>query len=153
MAKADAVVCTYNDVDLAYRICHFLRTEHGIDNLVAQVAEPKELARFKELGVTTMNPAMDRAALMVLLVRNPAAFALLSRTDDDKEVWEVVLRNKAHVGVALRDLHFPGDVLVVAMRRNGELLVPHGATRLELGDRLTLVGSLDTIKTARGMLL
>ncbi len=153
LAKAETVVCTYNDTDLSYRICHFLRTEFGVDNLVAQVAEPAELARFKELGVTTMNPAMDRAALMVLLARNPATFALLSRTDDDKEVWEVVLRNIEHVGVNLRDLRLPGDVLVVALRRNGELLVPHGDTRLEMGDRITLVGSLDTIQTARGMLL
>ena len=81
------------------------------------------------------------------------AFALLSRTDDDKEVWEGVLRNDEQVGVMLRDLKLPGDVLIVALRRDDELLVPHGNTRLDLGDRLTLVGSLDAIQTVRGMML
>jgi Kef-type K+ transport system membrane component KefB/Trk K+ transport system NAD-binding subunit len=153
LRRAETAVCTYNDTELSYRICRFLRATYGIENIVAHVAEPKELPRFQELGVTTLNPAMDRAAMLVLLARNPATFALLSRTDDDKEVLEVVMRNSAHVSHTLRDLRLPGDVLIVAMRREGELLVPHGNTRLEIGDRLTLVGSPDSIRTARGMLL
>ena len=120
---------------------------------MAQVAEPKELPRFQELGVTTLNPAMDRAAMLVLLARNPATLALLSRADDDKEVWEVVVGNDALAGRTLRDLSLPGDVLILALRRDGELLIPHGNTRLELGDRLTLVGSPDSMHTTRGMLV
>jgi CPA2 family monovalent cation:H+ antiporter-2 len=153
LRRTETAVCTYNDTELSYRICRFLRTTYGIDNIVAQVAEPRELPRFHELGVTTLNPAMDRAAMLVLLARNPATYALLSRTDDDKEVYEVVLRNDTHVGRGLRDLRLPGDVLIVAIRRDGELLVPHGNTRLEMGDRLTLVGSPESVRTARGMLL
>jgi Trk K+ transport system NAD-binding subunit len=41
------------------------------------------------------------------------------------------------------------DVLVVALYRRGELIVPHGNTRIEAGDRLTLMGSLEHIETAR----
>jgi CPA2 family monovalent cation:H+ antiporter-2 len=153
LRRARTAVCTYNDTELSYRICRFLRTTYGIENIVAQVAEPKELPRFQELGVTTLNPAMDRAAMLVLLARNPATLALLSRTDDDKEVWEVVMGNDTLEGRALRDLGLPGDVLVVSLRRDGELLVPHGNTRLEIGDRLTLVGSPDSIHATRGMLV
>jgi Trk K+ transport system NAD-binding subunit len=40
---------------------------------------------------------------------------------------------------------------VLALRRNGELLVPHGNTRVDVGDQLTLVGSLDHVATARQM--
>jgi Kef-type K+ transport system membrane component KefB/Trk K+ transport system NAD-binding subunit len=153
LRRTRTAICTYNDTELSYRICRFLRTAYGIASIVAQVAEPKELPRFQELGVTTLNPAMDRAAMLVLLARHPATLALLSRTDNGKEVWEVVMGNDALEGRTLRELSLPGDVLIVALRRSGELLVPHGNTRLELGDRLTLVGSPDSIQTTRGMLI
>ena len=42
----------------------------------------------------------------------------------------------------------PGDVLVLALHRHGELIVPHGNTRIESGDHLTLMGSLEHIETA-----
>jgi len=149
--RVQALVCTYNDTELTYRICEFARTQFGIDNIVAQVTDPTELTRFQQLGVTTMNAAIDRAALLVMLARNPAAYALLSRTDDDKEVWEVVIQNGTFAGQTLRELKLPGDVMILAMRRKGELLVPHGNTRLEHGDRLTLAGSLDAMESAREM--
>jgi len=40
---------------------------------------------------------------------------------------------------------------VLAVHRRGESLVPHGYTRLELEDQLTLVGSLEAIASARQM--
>jgi Trk K+ transport system NAD-binding subunit len=57
-----------------------------------------------------------------------------------------VVRNPQVVAKALRQVHLPGDLLVLALRRQGELLVPHGNTRLEEGDHLTLVGSLEFIE-------
>jgi Kef-type K+ transport system membrane component KefB/Trk K+ transport system NAD-binding subunit len=153
LENAQSLICTYNDSTMNYRICEFVRAHYAIDNLVTQVAEPRELKRFQALGVTTMNAALDRAAILAVLARNPAAYALLSRTDDDKEVREVALRSGQHVGKLVRELRLPGDVLLVAIRREGELLVPHGSTRLENGDRLTLVGSLDSVHAARAMFI
>jgi len=45
----------------------------------------------------------------------------------------------------------PGDVLVLAVRRNGELIISHGDTELECGDHLTLAGSLKAIDMACDM--
>ncbi len=149
--SARALVCTYEDSNLAYRVCHLARDSFDIEHIVSQVTDPKDLPRFEELGVTTMNAALDRAALLVLLARNPALYALLSRTDDDKEVCEVVVLNNRHVGKKLRELELPGNVLALALRRDGELLVPHGNTRLNRYDRLTLVGSVEDIDMAQEM--
>lgn len=151
LESARAVVCTYTDKDLNYRVCKMARTTFGVDHVVAQVSEPSDLIRFEQLGVKTMNAALDRASLLVMLARNPAAYDLLTRTDDNKEVSEVVVNGGPCTGRTLRHVTLPGDVLVLAVRRNGELLVPHGNTRLELGDHVTLVGSLEHVETARGL--
>jgi Trk K+ transport system NAD-binding subunit len=51
----------------------------------------------------------------------------------------------------LRELTLPGDVLILALRRQGEVLVPNGDTRIEQGDHLSLVGSLECTEAARDM--
>ena len=95
-----------------------------------------------------MNAALDRAALMVLITRNPALYQLLTSTEDDKEVTEFVVTNPDLVGRRLREITIPGDVLILALRRNGELLVPHGNTQIEDKDHLTLAGNAEDISDA-----
>jgi Trk K+ transport system NAD-binding subunit len=86
---------------------------------------------------------------LALLTRTPAIYSLFSRTDDDKEVCEVTLTNPQDIDKPLRQLELPGGLLALAIRRDGELLVPHGNTRLCRNDRLTLVGSIDDIEVAK----
>jgi Trk K+ transport system NAD-binding subunit len=47
---------------------------------------------------------------------------------------------------------FPGDLLILAVSRNGELVVPHGDTRLTAGDKITLLGRTDCVEIAREMM-
>jgi Trk K+ transport system NAD-binding subunit len=96
-----------------------------------------------------MNAALDRPSLLALLARTPAVYALFSRSDDNKEVCEVVVANEQDVDKPLRELKLPGGLLALAIRRDGELLVPHGNTKLCRNDRLTLVGSLEDIEIAK----
>jgi Kef-type K+ transport system membrane component KefB/Trk K+ transport system NAD-binding subunit len=147
--SARALVCTYEDPELAYRVCELARNIYKVPHIVAQLTDPSARARFDALGVTSMNAALDGPALLALLTRTPALYALLSRTDDDKEVCEVVVTNARDIDKPLRQLELPGGLLALAIRRDGELLVPHGNTRLCRDDRLTLVGSIDDIELAR----
>jgi Kef-type K+ transport system membrane component KefB/Trk K+ transport system NAD-binding subunit len=152
LEQATTFVSSYSDPEINYRVCTMARRRFGVHTVVAQVPEPNELIRFEALGVKTMNSALDRAAHLVLLARNPDMYDLLTRTDDDKEVVEVVVREQPYVGKLLRQCRLPGDVLVLAIRRDGELLVPHANTRLDRDDHLTLVGSRDYIREAYQML-
>ena len=73
---------------------------------------------------------------------------------DEQEVKEVMLRDErmfvldvrpghssdALVGNEIRDLSLPESTLVAMIRRGSEFVVPHGSTRIEKGDRLTILG-------------
>ena len=144
-----ALVCTYEDPELAYRVCELAKNVYKVPHVVAQVTDPSARDRFDSLGITTMNAALDGPALLTLLTRTPALYALLSRTDDDKEVCEVVVTNTRDLDKPLRQLELSGGLLALAIRRDGELLVPHGNTRLCRNDRLTLVGSIEDIELAK----
>jgi Kef-type K+ transport system membrane component KefB/Trk K+ transport system NAD-binding subunit len=147
--SARALVCTYDDPELAFRVCELAKNVYKVPHVVAQVTDPSARGRFDALGATTMNAALDRPALLALLTRTPALYALLSRTDDDKEVCEVVVTNSQDLDKPLRQLALPGGLLALAIRRDGELLVPHGNTRLCRNDRLTLVGSIEDTELAK----
>jgi Trk K+ transport system NAD-binding subunit len=58
---------------------------------------------------------------------------------------EIEMNNLDLNGVAIRDIHFPHDVLILAIARQGNRLVSHGYTRLEFGDHITVVGSPDSL--------
>ncbi len=152
LERAQILVCTYADVDQCYRICSCAIANYGMERVVSLVTQPSAQERFQQLGVTTLTVSKDRAALLALLARNPDAYKLLTRTDDTKEVAEVIVRNERHDGAVLRELALPGDVMILTLHRDGEFFVPHADTRLNEGDRLTLVGSYDDIHLARQML-
>ncbi len=145
---ARALICTYGDVELNYRVCNQARSVYGLDEVVAYVNNPNDLIRFEHLGVTAVNASLDRAALLTLVIRNPALYQLLSDRQAEKEIREIEVCGPPFISRTLRELSLPGDVLVVALHRQGELIVPHGNTRIEVGDHLTLMGSLENIETA-----
>jgi len=149
LERAKAVICTSSHADYNYRVCSMVKSTYGISHIVVQVNDPQYRSRFEQMGVRTLNPAMDRVAMFALLGRNPALYQLITRTDDDKQVAEVVMGNTRFTNMPLRKLKLPGDLLVLALRRRNELLVPQGNTQLSLGDQLTLVGSVDSVRQAR----
>jgi Trk K+ transport system NAD-binding subunit len=84
--------------------------------------------------------------MFVILARNPALFSLLTSTTDQQDVREVLLRNPLYAGSVIKNVSLPGNITIVAISRNGEFLVPHGYTRLEQGDRITLFGGTEEIQ-------
>ncbi len=151
--QAQTLICTYADTELNFHVCQIARTNYGIPNVIAWVTRPSDAFRFEQLGVNTINAALDLSSLLVMMARNPTTYALLTRSNDNKEVYEVVVENEVYAGKSLRQLNLPGDILVLALRRNGELLVPHGNTRIELGDHLTLVSSNEWIAIGQALFI
>jgi len=149
--QTKTLICTITDPMINFNVCSLARTYYGIPHVVSHVANPADLPKYEQIGAHTMNTAIDRSTLLVMLARNPATYELLTRTDVGKEISELRVENDHMIGKTLRQLDLPGDVLVLALLRNGELLVPHGNTRLEQGDTLTLVGTQEWVQIAHQM--
>lgn len=73
---------------------------------------------------------------------------------DDHEIKEILLhserlltlwldadgRTSPLIGQSMRDLNFPENTLIALIQRDGDILIPHGSTTLQLGDRITVIG-------------
>jgi Kef-type K+ transport system membrane component KefB len=117
----------------------------GIAHLIALVHDPLRLPEFHELNVQTFTPAMFRSTLLALMAVNPDLFALLSSARGDQQVRQITLENPAAAG-RLQDLQLGADLLVLSIRRGRERLIPHGKTRLEKGDQLTVLGNREALR-------
>jgi Trk K+ transport system NAD-binding subunit len=87
-----------------------------------------------------------------MLVRNPDMFNLLTSTTDQQDIREVQLCNPSFDGKRVRHLQLTGDLLIVSISRGGELLIPHGNMRIQIGDHMTMLGSLEALNEAQVLL-
>jgi len=149
--KSDRLVCAFSETEKNYRICSRARTTYGINHVVARITAPGEISRFEKLGVTPLNAATDQAVLLGLVVRNPTMYQLLTRTDDARDLCEFAIRNPLYLNKPLKDIEFPGDLLVVAVRKKGELIIPRGDTVLKMGDHLTVLGPENCVDQTRDL--
>jgi Trk K+ transport system NAD-binding subunit/Kef-type K+ transport system membrane component KefB len=142
--KAEAIVTLLSDAE-NYRICELAFEHFGTSDLVVRLNDRTNFDRFHELGALIVDPATAIVSLFDHLVRSPSAASLLLGTEEDQDIIDVEVRNPNLHGVALRDLRIPLDTLILTVNRNGRHLISHGYTRLKIGDRVTVVGSVKSL--------
>lgn len=120
----------------------------GIKAVIAQVRDPQHLPEFDAEGIKTFSPALERATMISMMARNPDVLALLTTTSEERAAKEVLVRSNQAAGKRLRDLNLPGDLLILAIRRNEQLLIPRGNTSFEIGDRVSILGGYDSLSSA-----
>lgn len=145
IAKAGTVVAML-DNELSYEICRIAAEHFRIPNIVVRLhGGGSEIDRYSRLGVSIIDSASALVNVMSQQIRSPSAVDLLLGQAEDTQVIEIILENKDLHGAALRDLHLPTDILILAIKRRGQLLLTHGYNRLRLGDEVTIVGSIDSL--------
>ena len=146
--QSRAVVVATEDDSMNLKVVRFLKTTLGVDRILAWVHDPGNLSRFEELGVMAVNPLINGSAVLDMLIHTPDTYHILAQARQDKAVVEVRLLTPEFIGKTLREVRLPGDVLVLSIRHEGEMFIPHGDTVLHRGDCLTLLGSTDLVEQA-----
>jgi Kef-type K+ transport system membrane component KefB/Trk K+ transport system NAD-binding subunit len=120
--------------------------ELKIDHVTVLVNDPVHLPKFRNLNVQTFTPALFQPTLLALMASNPDLFTLLSSTREDQQARLLILGNPDLVGLRLQELRLGADLLVLSIRRGSDRLIPHGKTRLEIGDEITILGHRDALQ-------
>jgi Trk K+ transport system NAD-binding subunit len=66
--------------------------------------------------------------------------------EEHQDIVDLEVCNPSLHDLTLRDLRLPLDTIILSVRRNGHLLISHGYTQLKLGDRVTVVGSQESLE-------
>jgi Trk K+ transport system NAD-binding subunit len=142
LGRAESVVLMLSDKE-NYEICELIYEEFGVENVIVRLHDRSNFEKFHDLGAIVVEPWTSMVSLLDQFVRSPYAASLLLGMDPDEEFMELEMNNPDLSGVAIRDIHFPHDVLILSVSRKGDRLDSHGYTRFETGDVVTVVGSPD----------
>lgn len=148
VANTDAIVTMKTDEE-NLEICELAYENYGTPELIVRLNERKNIQKFHKLGVLIVEPTTAIVSLMDHFVRSPMATSLLLGMEEHKDTADIVIRNRDIHGVAIRDLHLPADILIIATQRKGQKIISTGYTRLRLKDILTVVGSIESIEEMR----
>ncbi|SNR58140.1 transporter, CPA2 family [Lutibacter agarilyticus] len=145
LENSEAVILMLSDED-NYKLAELIYEHIGIKDVVVRLENREYFEKFHKLGALIIEPATAIVSLLDHFVRSPNATSLLLGMDEGQDSMDIEIRNEDIHGIRLRDLRLPADVLVLSIKRKGQLLVSHGYTRMRLGDTITLVGAENSLE-------
>ncbi len=148
LEKTEAIVLMLSD-DENYRLAELIYENIGTANVIVRLNNRNNFEKFHQLGSLIIEPATAIVSLLDHFVRSPNATSLLLGMDEGQDTMDIEIRNNDIHGMRLRDLRLPSDILVLSVRRKGQLLVSHGYTRLRIGDTMTLIGSEKSLEALK----
>lgn len=143
---ARAIVDLSNSAKGSQKIYQLAKDEFGIPEVVARTSDVDQVPRLQSMGVRVVQPALATAMALEGALRFPSSFDVLAHQAEGVEVQETLISNPKLVGSRVQDLHLPGDVLLLSITREGEVMVPHLDTRLLKGDRVALIGNPEIVQ-------
>lgn len=145
LKKADALVALLSD-EKNYRICEIAYERYGTKTMVARLNDRSNFERFHKLGALVVEPGTAFVSLLDHLVRSPSGASILLGMGNRQTIADVEALNQDLNGMFIRDIRLPLDTLIISVRRNNTAMISHGYTRIMTGDRLTVVGSKESLK-------
>ena len=136
---ADVVVAATSSDEVNLVVSTLAKMEYNVGRVVARVNDPANAWMFNEgMGVDVgINQAdiLARSVQEGLDLRD--VFTILRLGKDGHAVVRVEVRPGSRVvGEALRDVPLPGKTILVAIDRDGQIVVPKGDTRFLAGDKI-----------------
>ncbi|MCA9882756.1 MAG: cation:proton antiporter [Anaerolineae bacterium] len=141
----DALVVLMDDDDASLRACMLARDEFGVTNLVVRLRDVARWDEFIEAGIRVIDPASAIVYLLEQSINAPEVVDLLLHQDPDHDVSQIEITEKSIDNLPLRDLRLPTDVLILEIMRDGQTIVPHGFSSVRLGDKVTVIGSPNSL--------
>jgi len=146
LQTCDVVVAATGDDKVNLVVSLLAKTEFGVDRVVAKVNHPKNEWLFNEswgVDVSVSSPRL-LAAVVEEAVSVGDLVRLLTFQKGNANLVELTLAEDAPlVGQLVGSVPWPNDVALVAILREGRVIVPTPDAALEGGDELLLVATTE----------
>jgi trk system potassium uptake protein len=154
--SSDVVVAATGDDEDNLVISLLSKQEYGVPHVVARVNHPKNEWLFTEMwGVdTAMSPPHVLTALVEESVTVGDLIRLLKLERGQVTLVEMTLPDGAAIaGRPMYELRLPPDSAVVAVLREGHVVIPQPETRLVAGDELMAIATPEAEDELRNAVL
>ena len=152
-ADAKCIIAATPSDKVNLLVSQVVRSAFGNKRIVARANSTSNLSAFSEAGIETMSPTHAAAAILENMVLRPSLFKLMAMKGNGEEEHIDEVRVTAHrsIGRTIANLNLRG-CLILAVRRDDDLIAPNGATVLRQNDILTLLGDGKSLERAKRIL-
>jgi trk system potassium uptake protein len=139
--RADVVIAVTGDDEDNLVICQVAKERFSVNRTIARVNNPKNEELFRKLGIdATVSNTNVILSMIEQQIPDLPFVHLLALKHEDLAIVEVkVSRNSEVIDHEIQDVRFPPDVIITALLRSGELIIPSGQTIIEPGDELIIM--------------
>lgn len=136
---SDVVIAVTGDDEVNLVVSMLAKMEYGVGRVVARVNNPANAWMFDaSMGVDV---AIDQADLITRSVEEGLdiedVYTIMRLGKSGHAIVQGEVRPRSSVvGKAVRDLQLPEDLVLVAVERDGDIVIPNGGTELCAGDRV-----------------
>ena len=140
-ARADVVIAVTGDDEDNLVVCQVAKQRFHVRKTIARVNNPKNEEIFRRLGidVTVSQTNVILALIEQLIPDRPMVHLMTLKHAQMTIVETTVSEDSLVVGSPLSDIKLPPNVVLSAIMRDGELLIPNGTTVLNAGDEVIAV--------------
>jgi NhaP-type Na+/H+ or K+/H+ antiporter len=148
--NARTIVAATGDDDVNLLVAQLANSKFDIETVLARVNQPNNVDAFEELGVRTISSVLATAQAIDNYIERPAMARWMGELGRTGDVQEVEVTADELVGRTIREVgpELPEGVLVALVARNGDVRVPNADFTLQQGDRITLIGGRQDVRTA-----
>lgn len=123
--------------------------QNGHHKIVTLVDERRRDQHGSSRSTQLINIDDTLASHVENLIMRPDSYQAFSENFGMYRVEEINMQNHDNHKRRVRDLPFHPSGSIVMLRRNNEILIPHGETRLMLGDIITVIGNTSALEDFR----
>jgi trk system potassium uptake protein TrkA len=145
--SADTVVAVTDD-DETNILASLLAKRYGVERTIALANKTTYSSLVTTLGIDVLvNPRAITVSTILQHVRRGRIRAVHSLRDGFGEIIEAeAMETSPLVGSLIKEAKLPSGVIIGAIVRNGEVLIPRGDTDVRARDRVILLATADTVK-------
>ncbi|KJR49485.1 Trk system potassium uptake protein TrkA [Desulfosporosinus sp. I2] len=147
VGETDAVVCVTAD-DKLNLLLALLAKDLGTQKTIVRVGRSEYMSLMGKVGVDViLSPRLLTAGVILRQVRQGEVVAVSLLEGAKAEAMEIVISPKSSlIGRKLKDARIPSNMLIGALVRGDELIIPNGYTILQAGDRAVIFTLPSSIK-------
>jgi len=148
-AQADAIIVTTND-DAVNALVILLAKEMGIKRLISSVNDDERLPVFEQLGIDTVeSPYRLNGRYLYRAMLGPKVKEFLDLGDGLELLELIVEMNSKIANRYIKELTqkniITQDSLVILVKRNNQIIIPEGETKIFVNDILVVVAKQDKV--------
>jgi trk system potassium uptake protein TrkA len=154
-ARADVVIAVTGDDEDNLVICQTAKKMFNVPRTIARVNNPKNEDIFKRLGIdVTVSQTNVILSIIEQEIPERGLVHLMTLKHAQMAIVEATVEERAMAaGKSIAEIAFPDNIVISAVLRDGNLIIPRGETILRPRDEVIALATRESEPALRQMLI